>query len=386
MTIRNTLTDIAFIDGTAILPLINQQSNELYSNTAPIKVETRFINRLGRDVTVVFRNGLRYPVTYMRDLLKDEFVVRNIYLFNSGSYFQLEKFFNDFEGTGPTEEFDKIKNTFLESISGEGISKASVYVAIDTIVQKDEFERYDGDVYLNSRDLLLSLKEPNDAPDHPFSERAVSERHLTSMNLPTAGVSLSLELIDNDFSHQTRFFPFGDRIYSLRPTRDNTRSAGLYFSIIDRNNPEEEQSSSVRMDLEVAKEKLNVYPTKEEAISAGDTKTRLRNDLIAAEAQLKEMENIYRREQLDAERELRLVKGELERRKAEDERRTHEEKFRYERDKNFFDHDRLREEDYYRRRQSERKDYSDFIKFVPTAVMGVITVWALISKHKSKES
>jgi hypothetical protein len=256
-----------------------------------------------------------------------------------------------------------------------GFSLCSVTIQIE--VKEADFLR-NPSIFEENSNLLFSIAPVYDAV-HPGSRKARIESSpdlgFTENDVPSG---FAFEIIDNDGGEYKRFIHMANNVVSV-PVRVNLQKPnGLYVTKIDGSNNRKVQVSTTfySMEPETGKisfdqvlERYGIYKSKEEAESNG------KPDVILA-AQNKQLDKELNEGRVKLER----LKQEFAAEKLEHQKEV----LRLEQEKAVFkdkmETKALRDNDYYESRSAERKDTSEWIKFIPAVLMGFIGAALLFRK------
>ena len=167
----------------------------------------------------------------------------------------------------------------------------------------------------------------------------------------------------------------------IRPVKDENRVSGGYL-FIQNTIPGLENAVSERVELDQLEEKLGLYKTEEDAITAGNSQILFTNKITELQRQISEdnlkitqTKNEYELELLNAKRKMTELEAELRDKKLEEEklklefektRRTYDEtimKLKEEAERKKYER-----EDYYDEKSHRRKESTEYIKMLPALI------------------
>lgn len=349
------------------------------------EVTRSYFNSTGMDITVTSREGLKVLVPNQSSPDYDDFVIRDTYVFKPELISELNDFFQ--HGEMISAELEVLKDVYLKHTRNPRNKLQPLKVFLDVSLRRDDLAKL-CPFYVNNRDVTLSIGGIDTAEVHPFSRPEYLVQYFERMAKGDGATSFTIELVDNESTISDRYMLFGGRLMEIKPMVDVERESAAYFI---------EYSADGSIDVKIfpldeLEEKLGLYKTREEAISAGDVKA-LRQEEIAKvqhdlqlksvelanlQAEYKKKEMAYQEEVLNAKRSLgeieienKRLKAELDSRKAALDQEMASLKADYERKS-------MAEKDYYESRSHMRKDSSEIWKFVAPLAVGALGAFALL--------
>jgi hypothetical protein len=346
--------------------------------------EISYLNRTDYDVTIVERSGVAVKIRSQSRSKDGTFIVRTKI---AVSAFHADDFIR---GLG---EFRKSGNPELIAIADFVITNkmhatGSINLFLEYEIKQDELLQTDKTtVYLIPCDLLVSLRTDTYALEHPFSSVALRNKDLVVSDGESAHASehfsfVKVEIIDNTERIGPRYVNMLGTVDKIIPLKDFTRRDGVYLYRREQKiqpRPIWYISKTV-MTLEEAKEKLGLMESHEEALSAGDVKTRLKLDLTRLESELSQGKHEIAKMSLEQSR-VTALNEQL----TADNRRINE-LLRSREDviKHTMNMESMTTKHSTDMTSMRRKDYSELIKTLPSLITAVLTLIVLIKQGTKK--
>ena len=253
--------------------------------------------------------------------------------------------------------------------------------------------------YLQELDLVVATTSKAYNVVHPFS--ATGQNLITSLDDNIDGFHYRVIINDPFGQFGERYVNVNDNVFRVRLTVDNTIKPGVYVYTKDEcknNNLYSPGFGSQFYTFDEADKNIPLYSTAHLAASLGDAHYKQEQAIKTMEGQAKErlaelnlrkieldtelknMEYKHKQETLTLESENIRLKDELDREKSMREQQTQRDKFEY---------DKLtrRDKDFFEKRSYERKDASEFLKWIPSIITGIIAaanIIAFMQKSKTK--
>lgn len=361
------------IPGSVHSPCVGGKGMDaLYRETKGMDVTTTFINTTGMYITVVTRANVKIAVENVMYNLdstvnKNQFVVRETYVIHgmaaAGMY--------DYVRTLPDDNFishelQVFRDAFLASYTPGSLKNVTVYV--DSAVMNGVLQSGQ-DLFLTTKDLLITTLPVISAPDHPMSSSELIKAKRQTMVKSHKAMTLILSLVDNDSQIGDRHFFITKTHYKIKPHRDSLRRNGLYVTVLNTEQGIESVVSEMCYELSDLEEGLGMYANKEAAESGGDPKLLKTAEL----AELKHTNSLM-------EIELEAIKAKAKARELE----MAAEKARLDQEmlelKHRTDTQKVQRDDVYHSRDHHRKDVSDSVKFMAAVTAGIVTIWIAMIK------
>ena len=341
-----------------------------------LEITTSYLNYTGEELIVALRSGLviDIPITY--NFGKREFVICVTMTFS-----------------------EEIKDSLLNRLNNVSEHSSNELKVIRDYIASERFKRVGGKyqinieypidykehiearsmLYITDADIVIAKKQYENIVGHPYSETSVIRNTFTNRK-PTVDDMFLMDIEVNDTSgkYPYIYLRHGIEIYNIKTICNRMKKDGIYLNISG------EQGRMLYIDFSDDMLKYGFYKTYAEASELGDSllENKQKQELIKLEHELKQQrvqnermsselkaENMRLENQLNEER-IKHDKEKLERERAHQEelRRIELEEQRRKLD----DYSRKqRVSDYYEERSYQRKDSSEWLKAMPTLLVGL---------------
>lgn len=370
-------------------------------NNHGIVYRRSFVNYSRTPISVVDRNGIRFRVANVPDKYSGEFIIRTEYVVPRQSMEDIQRMFLYTEDH--PDDYPELR-LLREAFSvGQFDRFAQKSFFIDTIIKQEEFKDKKS-VYVSNQDLILTTEPIDRKVMHPFGRSSLVTERYAEMSENFKGVSMFVEIIDNDNLIGDRFMYTAKRVFKIPALKDIRRESGIYLGLVEKYPDRDDGVSSARFDLQEGEEKLGLYRTQEEAISAGDVKSlreeeiaRLQHDnkqlALTRAAEIDTMNHNHElavgalKERLlsieTANRDLDL-KLEASKREREQDKSIHD--LRIATLKSEYETIKMRDTHQYEKDSSKIKIKHEIIKLGATAITSGMAVWLLLLKTNANKS
>jgi hypothetical protein len=226
-----------------------------------------------------------------------------------------------------------------------------------------------GTLYIVEKDIILSTKRDN-IPLHPFCFEAMTKQPKGTRTLGENG--LAVEIIDNRDTIGPRYMRLLGKVVRIDAVKNALKRDGVYLKYrgFMETSHDAVQDIVDYIPLESMQEAKWLYRSFAEARTAPEHDVELsyeikhldlQNKKFSAETSLTKSEQDHRnmilQQQLDdEERRSKMFENELNRRYAREE---HDSRL-----------EQMKNKDFYEERSNVRKDTSEWVKFIPTMLMG----------------
>lgn len=432
---NNTVDDLPSVNGHSELAAIPKRANAS-RDCGPVMLNITYINHMGYPITVVTRQGFRHVVPVSDVPTKETSFRVRIEIAVTSAGFQALKVFMAGLPEGKYKIMHDMKAVWDNQIKIRHMHGAMAYVSfvVDYVIEPKAF--FDNmSVYHRDSDCVISRLDIMAAPPHPYhADAAVLDRRaFDPESNSSANACIQFELIEDPEHPMTpRYVCISNRAFKITPKRDIRREPGLYVTSLSRDPENHTRTRAVQevYDFDQMEKELGIFQTAEEALSAGDLKSIRQSQL----AELEHQTTLMRRElegqkattdrlRLEREEDLRRIEHErrqevlaaetaLNRQIAENkliaeaaehlklELKTNMERLEAERSqrtalfkenmtirellrKDHYENMSLARKDVYDDKSSQRKDYSELLKFLPAAVIGIGALVTAVSKYRS---
>lgn len=232
-------------------------------------------------------------------------------------------------------------------------------------------EDYGGSVYFKEIDTVISLGDYGECPDHPFSYEAEMSgtTTLVSEDEPVYGLNIDICINDPYNKYGERYVNVFGKVYCVRTVKRYDRREGIYL-----NKTINGKTHNIFIAFEDAEKEINLYRVEDDALTNGHVEIVLKRNLAELEHN-----NLVLKKELEAnklainvqQQDYDARKMELDKEKTEwqarKDREDLERKTEYERMK-----------DHYDRRSYERKDQTEILKYLPTIMVGLGSIFLAI--------
>lgn len=365
-----------------------------------ISYRRTFVNYTRMPISVIDRNGVRFRVNNVPNKYSGEFIIRTEYVVPKQSMEDIQRLF--FHTEDHPDDYPELR--LLREAIGDGrydrFAQKSFF--IDTVIKQDEFKD-SKTMYVTNQDLMLTLESIDHKLVHPFGRTSLITERYAELSDNFSGISMFVEIVDNNDIIGNRFMFTAKRIFKVQAVKDIRRESGIYLGLVEKYPEREPTISSTRFDLEEGEEKLGLYRTQEEALSAGDIQALREEEIARLQHENKQL-GLTRTAEIDAmnhkhelavgalkERLLNVetinrdldLKLEASKREREQDRSIHD--LRIATLKSEYETIKMRDTHQYEKDTSRIKIKHEIIKLGATAVTSGLAVWLLIMKNSNKE-
>lgn len=269
-------------------------------------------------------------------------------------------------------------------LQGDKFSGRQIRVAYR--IQKNDLS-YGGldTCYVQELDLVISVGDNALSDLHPFCRKASRDIIIehTYNARKRAGATFSIKIVSNDGKIDPRYINIAGTVYKIIPETDNSLHNGVY---ICTTSPMDDSSDRVffekHIQLEEAEKKYRLFNTYERALNLGDEFAAKEYELKEQQLKFKKQEHDRELERLELKRELEAKKHELaiitEYRRNERDLVEHERTMQMYRERDITEQNAARRKEYYEDKSYRRKDFLEFLKYIPailTTVTGALMAW-----------
>ena len=212
--------------------------------------------------------------------------------------------------------------------------------------------------YYNDIDMLFSLESWEEAPFHPYCSEAGPNKLIPTDSL--GGLVFEAYAVDNTSQISTLYFNCNGDIHIIKPIRNHKLRNGCYCTV-----PIDGVKTTFRIeynDIEGLKQR-GFFLNETDALTYGNIEQAEKKQLLELQKTLTDLNN----ENQLKRQEYELVKLELDRLKMKEEHRIAQEKHQIDLEGTVVKH-------HYSNASLDRKDTSEFVKFLPNLVVGLGTV------------
>lgn len=344
------------------------------SDIGPVQQILSYINTLPIPITVVDRSGFRHTVPSTHFNGEEQFIIRQEIRIRHDCLGQLRKILSC-TNTNSNHELNIIKSLFLDK-EEQRFYIGGFTINLDYKIDLDTLRFNGGNLYIKSRDIVISTMDIRNAPSHPFAEDTIDENvFLGGDNLEQdlGSPSFKIEIIDNNEEIGRRYVNLLGEIHKIEPKSDLKRHSGIYVTTLVPNiiNGLGYSLEQKKYDTQEAEITLGIFKTKDLAKNAGDLKEVRKEELLRLEHSnaLLKQEMTAQKQKFDTEMQT------LQHQRTLDELQHQVLVKRLEKEKDQIEHvrelERNERKDYYDKVSQTRKDTSEIIKFLPHIIMGI---------------
>lgn len=397
-----------------------------------VKTEMYFINNTSRDITIMNRDGLGFTIRSKPVLNNSNLIIRKVYTMRGLGLRSAIKCMNSIENID-AEDLEQIKET-LSNVSVDDFTDIRIVldyeITINTINNNS-----DKTIYHYQTDLLVSLKDVIDIPNHPYSSRF---NNIGSFgirkdykDIDLNNLQIKIRYVDHSPHASAKYINILGQVRVLYPEKDapfrmlkirgyNNKNVEItttdYIEVfttfrndITNDKKNKEGIKVERYSLDEAKTVLRIYDTYKDAVINGDIDIVRRTELAELEHQLNIDKSEFQTRKTKFDEEAEQRKKELQDKQHEYNIKKHQldlEKQTLELDQAKVEREltELRnmkaiidakigyqtfETEYHKQninmKIQNRKDIVDFIKFVPGVVVAITGLIGLYVKFNKKE-
>lgn len=285
------------------------------------------------------------------------------------------------------------------------IEKGEVYqqrthrlFAIEYRLKRDELEKQGGCVYLRNLDMVVSIRDRLYTPDHPLSAQGVHTQRLieTPDANQTDAFGYGLKIVDKHHRYGPRWVNINNAIYRIPVSMDQFMEDGVYLTTSGQSEGSVLYSKPItkRLRFDQADAALRLYQSAELAQTHGDLLTEKENEVKQLTMAHKEREQRAKETMLEKQREADERKHRLEREKHEFEQIRFREEIERKETEGRINRlkDELAELDLKRNEALlqqkaqydsvtfQRKETSEWVKFLPIVATGIFSIMAAFFK------
>lgn len=281
--INNSADDLVFLD--AVGEAFVSGPGNIYSGKgngkSAVEINQTYYNNLPCDVTIVDKHGIRHVCPKALGGNELKFTIRTTYTIGEAAYSDLRRLFAGQRGTMNTEM--KIICTRLTS-GNAGDFQRQLIISIDHCVTYDQLLQCHGNVYVRDADTVVSLHSLEDAQAHPRAFGTVSERaYVESLGSGVQGFAfgLGIVMVDRRPGSQVMYTFLMNQVKTIPVCKDTSKTEGFYITTLERSAVKENGQNLVPLHylLEDAN-KIGIWASREQAISAGDVKLLREEEML----------------------------------------------------------------------------------------------------------
>lgn len=254
------------------------------------------------------------------------------------------------------EQLNIVKKSF--NLNFDINKNGDVNFILTYIITNEDLVRNNGFVYYNDLDIIVSLLPDQDTPPHPYSEEGrvsnliifdqFEKEHKTNNFLYT------IKIVDKQFLIPDQYINISGKVFKVPICRLSDEKDGIYVGCFT--NKTQPIDHTPYYGIDDGKKILNLFNSKEEAITLGNVEYLSKEKAIKIENEL-------------TEKKLELAKLKNENEELKTEYSKIEHKLHLEKEALKYKYDI---------KTIERKDTSDSVKFIPAIIAGVGAVFGAL--------
>ena len=345
--------------------------------------KTSYYNYLSVPVVIVERSGFRFVVhpNVSENVSQQGFIVRVDKTIRSVNIGEIKKELlkvND----SINDELNILRDSLIESNYSNVLD--GLNVPIDTVFTMDDFKNNNQCLYCDKRDIIVSLKNIDEASAHPASIDTVDGEELMLVkhnDINTNDLAIRLEIVDNnDYIGDRYTYALGE-VRTIKAKKDPNRQSGFYYHSIVKNflNKSNCVTKLEVLNVDEADTKLGLFKTKIDAQEAGDLKEARKKENLDLQHQIEILrkntelnKNIHEQKILEHEHEKSIRDKEFDYAKREYEHRNNLLQQELDAKKMVADGNK-----------DTRKDIMDLIKFLPQLIIAMSAIFVVFAKVKT---
>lgn len=382
---------------TGIAKVTNLQE-DYHSTTSPFIVTLTYQNHMPYPVNIIEKSGIAHtlPVSSINRMTKNGVTVLKKYRFLKEVIIDATDLLN---GNSENIEHKAIKEAF--EIRRGPVNGPYIEFDVRYHVSSRDLSDYGGSLYLNELDVVISTTNPRETA-HPFSP---DQKLLKQSTAVPTGAFLHFVLNDCAWKVSKLFANINGEVYKFNSIDDREKPDGVYVYSHSYEDDEDHQIvKCVRYSVEEAMEKYPLFLTELDARAYGNAEERLSKDLdhikdvrkldiLDKESDLKvtaiEEKNLVSKLKIEQEvrtaltdkllmernNELSLLQFQMKehearmaRERSEADHRSKEWEYQMQKAKAESDAQMLQMKHMYEARSYNRKDSSEFIKWIPAII------------------
>lgn len=344
---------------------------------SPLEIRTHYFNYTNRQVSVALRSGMKISIPPAMNTVRRDFVVRLELIMKNTVKTNADKAFCAV-GEESSPEMKILRDAY--AVARNKVRFGNITLFLDYAVSWETLVENGGSVYYHDLDVLLSNLEPDSMPSHPYAWDGHNNLLLDVQHtqLQGFGFGYSVKLVDNARKFGDRFLNIAGKVYRVPTQVDPTTRDGVYlvsnqpvvgdFSPID--------AAVKYYPFDRAEEEVGLYRTKEDALNLGDLATARKEEITRLEHTVNIQKVELQASKAKSDRDELTLKESLaiaERRRIEVENLMADINHGRELEK-------TRVRDFYEEKSHKRKDTTEWVKFIPAAVVGIGSILALAMK------
>ena len=367
--------------------------------TPQLNFNTYFVNGLRVPVTVVSRAGLRVQIKANRTSRTGVFVGFMEKEFSASVILDTNDLLSDC-GAQPSALARQIEQVLSQYHHRPLTAQPTRRLNIKHEITLEDLQANGGSVYVPPLDIVVSVRDMEFAPDHPFSMQAMRENMIDPLTQHSSGLHYHIRIVDRAGVFGGRFINLNGEVFAVPVVTEGLYQDGVYV-ISTHPLSDEGAFPYARADyytFDDAK-KLPLYLTAVEAGTLGEPQSALKRALDREKHDLAMAQEDAKRQRFNSEREFEMLKRQFEtdREEAKAKHSAREEAIKerelileaMEKEAKIraegLRRETMVEEEYQKRRNMKAKMTMELLKFGPSIVVGVWGIYKAIQKIREKK-
>lgn len=360
-----------------------EQQHAVHENN-DLTIHEKYLNYTGRVLKIGFRDGLVWELPTRSHKSKSSFIIRKEIIFSNIVKENIRNRILNYEGE-LTDEVLNFKKLFLKAYESE---HHGLCMRFDYEITIEDILECNGTLYHIETDIILSTRQDN-IPLHPHCYDASLEVAdlFTDENDRTSGVYM--HMVDNRGVVGPRFAAIWGEVVQVPVVKHELMQEGLYYTFVGV--PSRDSSKNKNSKKFVPIDKLGdvkwLYKSFAEAASSPDHEVGMNYEIKQLDFQSKQIsaETTITRseldlEKMDKEKVLSLMQEKLDEKERQNRVLELDLQRRLSREEHDSKLNQMRSKDMYEEKSYVRKDTSEWVKFIPTVLLGAGAVYMAVNK------
>ncbi len=361
-----------------------------------------FYNGLRIPVTIVDRQGIRSKLMMNRGCFNNALIILQEQEYSGTVFLDITDLSDDCGATQSilAKQISEVLATFTQRPL---LSFPARRVTIKHTILAEDLQRNGGSVYVPGLDIVISTRDPEFAPLHPFSMVAMRAQLVNAdpgLNYRN-GLHYQIRIVDRAGAFGGRYINLNGEVFSIPVVDAGNYQDGVYV-VSTHPYSTEATFNYARADyytFEEATKQLSLYLTPVEAATLGDPQSAYKRELEQTKHDLALQEFEFKRKRNREENELETLKRNFEREREEAKRKQaeREEAIRQreeylealEREAKIRVEELKREsmvlKDKYENDSMRRKAHMELLKYGPSIVVAGWGIYKAIQKLREKK-
>lgn len=354
--------------------------------SADLKTSIEYFSTIDIDCTVISRNGLEFRPS-KRVIGPNR--VKGIFIRHSyeGTTEQLIKIKESLQHVTEDSPYElRVLRATFDTLSVESLGRATLLCEYH--LTESELYKRGGSVYIDHLDVIITTKVGRDKPVHPNTTegRKSKLRDDALENYDDTSMLWSIKIVDNEGAHGNfLYMNIGGMVSRIPVVQSNVHKSGVYVTTTGRGDKDYTVTTSKDMDTYTIDECMwdsdstdiqgvVLFSSYNAAKTHGNIGSIVDLEIKNKEKELRELTNQHQKEKTELDLELVKIKREAaqfeDNLKREQQRRADEtNRFKEERERW-----KAKNEEDYRERERERKEYLEVLKMIPIILTSTVAL------------